>query len=72
MCPSWRVWGSPFPAAPGEILGRAGARSELGARAGGDRRRGVFGSSPELLVPEPPPPAGPFLPSPPRGVALVA
>lgn len=77
VCLSWRVWGSLFPAAPRETLGRAGTRSGLDVRTRGRPPLGawggaVFGPRLELGAREPPPPAGPFLPSPPRGVALVA
>lgn len=66
--------GSPLPAAPREISVRAGARSGLSVRPGGGRRRG--GGRPGFPQScghgSHPPPVGPFLPSPPRGVALLA
>lgn len=68
MCPSWRVWREPVSrCSPGDFGAcggalRAGCKGSRAA-AGGGR---VSGPSPEL----PPPPAGPFLPSPPCGVAL--
>lgn len=70
-CPSWRVWGARFPLLPGRfrcVRGRAPDR----VRARGSRRRGLAELSPAPRAREPPPPAVPFLPSPPRGVALVA
>lgn len=64
------VEGTRFPLLPQEILVRAGARSGLGTRARGRAPEGGGFSGPSGLLPqEPPPPAGPFLPSPPRGTS---
>lgn len=58
---------------PGDF-GACGGALWAGCKAWVHRRRGVGVSRllPEPWAREPPPPAGPFLPSPPRGVALVA
>lgn len=65
------VEGTHFPLLPQEILVRAEARSGLGTRATGRAPEGggFSGPFPGLLPQEPPPPAGPFLPSPPRGTS---
>lgn len=69
MCPSWRVWSEPVSrCSPGDF-GACGGALPAGCKGSGaaaGRGGRVSGPSPEL----PPPPAGPFLPSPPCGVAL--